>query len=277
MTDQGMTIHRTGLPALQMFLNARLYLYANVYYHRTTRAIDLHLRDIFHDTMTYLFPHNPLDRMEEYLNLTDWSLIEAVRQWPKDRRKRVRALGQEWARILSRDIKWKMAFNTLLPTRGAEWGEHFMDRKTLETRIRHALPAHLKQVEFRVDLASQDPRPINLLNMGANVLATNDGIVRLTVDHFFSGKGIFVDHGLGLHSMYFHLSEISVVEGQLVRRGEVIGQVGASGRATGPHLHWGIRLNGARVDPYSLTTLPLDGTGPLASRSTEDSALRTER
>ncbi len=106
--------------------------------------------------------------------------------------------------------------------------------------------------------------------MGANVLATNDGIVRLTVDHFFSGKGIFVDHGLGLHSMYFHLSEISVVEGQLVRRGEVIGQVGASGRATGPHLHWGIRLNGARVDPYSLTTLPLDGTGPLAARRTED-------
>ncbi len=166
VTAQGMTIHRTGLPALQMFLNARLYLYANVYYHRTTRAIDLHLRDIFHDTMTYLFPHNPLDRMEEYLNLTDWSLIEAVRQWPKDRRKRVRALGQEWARILSRDVKWKMAFNTLLPTRGVERGEHFMDRKTLETRIRHSLPAHLKKVEFRVDLASQDPRPINLLNMG---------------------------------------------------------------------------------------------------------------
>ena len=105
---------------------------------------------------------------------------------------------------------------------------------------------------------------------GANVLATNDGIVRLTVDHFFSGKGIFVDHGLGLHSMYFHLSEISVVEGQFVRRGEVIGQVGASGRATGPHLHWGIRLNGARVDPYSLTTLPLDDTGPLAVRRTKD-------
>lgn len=98
---------------------------------------------------------------------------------------------------------------------------------------------------------------------GTDVLATNSGIVRLTADHFFSGKGVFIDHGLGLHSMYFHLSEIHVSEGEAVRRGQVIGRVGSSGRATGPHLHWGIRLNGARVDPYSLVELPLDGLSPL--------------
>lgn len=94
--------------------------------------------------------------------------------------------------------------------------------------------------------------------MGADVVATNDGVVRSVVDHFFSGKGVFLDHGFGLHSMYFHLSETLVEKGQSVRRGQVIGKVGASGRATGPHLHWGIRLNGARVDPYSLVQLPLD-------------------
>ena len=93
---------------------------------------------------------------------------------------------------------------------------------------------------------------------GTAVVASNDGIVRLTVEHYFSGKGVYLDHGLGLYSMYFHLSEILVQEGDRVARGQAIGKVGASGRVTGPHLHWGVRLNGARVNPYSLVRLPLD-------------------
>lgn len=92
--------------------------------------------------------------------------------------------------------------------------------------------------------------------LGTDVLATNDGIVRLTVDHIFSGRGVFVDHGMGFYSMYFHLSEILVKNGDLVKAGQVIGKVGATGRATGPHLHWGVKLNGARVNPYSLLDLP---------------------
>ena len=93
--------------------------------------------------------------------------------------------------------------------------------------------------------------------LGTEVLASNDGVVRLAVDHFFSGKGVLVDHGLGLYSMYFHLSEVSVQDGEPVTRGHPIGKVGATGRATGPHLHWGVRLNGARVNPYALINLPL--------------------
>ena len=92
--------------------------------------------------------------------------------------------------------------------------------------------------------------------MGTDVAATNDGIVRITVDHIFSGKGVFVDHGQGFYSMYFHLSEILVNGGDLVKAGQIIGKVGATGRATGPHLHWGVKLNGARVNPYSLLDLP---------------------
>jgi murein DD-endopeptidase MepM/ murein hydrolase activator NlpD len=92
--------------------------------------------------------------------------------------------------------------------------------------------------------------------LGADVAATNDGIVRITVDHIFSGKGVFVDHGLGFYSMYFHLSEILVRDGDLVTAGQIIGKVGATGRATGPHLHWGVKLNGARVNPYALLDLP---------------------
>jgi len=90
---------------------------------------------------------------------------------------------------------------------------------------------------------------------GTPVLAMNDGLVRLTMDHFFSGKGVIGDHGLGLFSMYFHLSSVDVEQGQAVKKGQAIGKVGSTGRATGPHLHWGVRLNGSRVDPYSLLNL----------------------
>ncbi|NJN69984.1 MAG: M23 family metallopeptidase [Nitrospira sp.] len=96
--------------------------------------------------------------------------------------------------------------------------------------------------------------------LGTEVAVTNDGIVRLTVDHIFSGKGVFVDHGLGLYSMYFHLSEVLVKDGDVVKAGEIVGKVGATGRATGPHLHWGVKLNGARVNPYALVDLPFKGS-----------------
>lgn len=90
---------------------------------------------------------------------------------------------------------------------------------------------------------------------GTPVVASSNGIVVLADDHFFSGKSIVLDHGLGLFTMYFHLSEIDVREGQKVAQGETIGKVGKTGRATGPHLHWGVRIRGSRVDPLSLVRL----------------------
>lgn len=112
---------------------------------------------------------------------------------------------------------------------------------------------------------------------GTDVLATNDGVVRLTVDHLFSGRGIFVDHGLGFYSMYFHLSDILVNDGDLVKAGQVIGKVGATGRATGPHLHWGVRLNGARVDPYALLDLPFkNGSSPADTVLTSSPAATSD-
>ena len=92
---------------------------------------------------------------------------------------------------------------------------------------------------------------------GTPVQAINKGTVVKTMNHFFSGKGVVLDHGVGLFSMYFHLSEIDVKPGQAIKKGEALGKVGASGRATGPHLHWGIRLNGSRINPYALTALPI--------------------
>ena len=90
---------------------------------------------------------------------------------------------------------------------------------------------------------------------GTPVKAANDGKVILTSDHYFTGKSIYLDHGGGVISMYFHLYDILVKEGDGVRKGQTIGLVGSTGRATGPHLHWGMRINGARVNPLSLITL----------------------
>jgi len=87
---------------------------------------------------------------------------------------------------------------------------------------------------------------------GTPVLATEDGLVVLAADHFFAGKNVFVDHGGGLLSMYMHLSRIDVRAGQRVARGERLGLSGATGRVTGPHLHFGLRWRGARVDPALL-------------------------
>lgn len=87
---------------------------------------------------------------------------------------------------------------------------------------------------------------------GTSVRAVEAGTVALAADLFFSGKSLFIDHGDGLISMYFHLSEALAGEGQEVRRGEPIGRVGQSGRATGPHLHFGVRWRGARIDPAPL-------------------------
>jgi murein DD-endopeptidase MepM/ murein hydrolase activator NlpD len=91
---------------------------------------------------------------------------------------------------------------------------------------------------------------------GTPVLAVADGAVVLAEEHFFAGNSVFVDHGNGLISMYFHLSEISVAADQRVRRGQTLGRVGATGRATGSHLHFGLRWHGSRIDPSVLLAPP---------------------
>jgi murein DD-endopeptidase MepM/ murein hydrolase activator NlpD len=87
---------------------------------------------------------------------------------------------------------------------------------------------------------------------GTPVRAPNAGRIVLAEDLFFTGNTVIVDHGLGLYSLFAHLSRIDVQRGEAVESRATLGLVGATGRVTGPHLHWAVRLNEARVDPLSL-------------------------
>lgn len=93
---------------------------------------------------------------------------------------------------------------------------------------------------------------------GVPIKAPAAGKVVLAGPLFFQGLTVVLDHGLGVTTLYAHLSQLGVKAGQTVKKGQVIGRVGATGRVTGPHLHWALKWRSARVDPFSLTSLDLD-------------------
>jgi murein DD-endopeptidase MepM/ murein hydrolase activator NlpD len=90
---------------------------------------------------------------------------------------------------------------------------------------------------------------------GTPIKSPNSGRVVLAGDRYYTGNTVMVDHGLALFSLFAHLSEIDVKVGDTLNAGDVVGKVGATGRVTGPHLHWSVRLNGTRVDPLSLLAI----------------------
>lgn len=91
--------------------------------------------------------------------------------------------------------------------------------------------------------------------VGSPVPAAADGTVALVIDAYFSGNTVLINHGQGLITRYLHMSQASVKPGQKVKKGEIIGKVGATGRVTGPHLDFGVKLAGARVDPQDWVAL----------------------
>lgn len=93
---------------------------------------------------------------------------------------------------------------------------------------------------------------------GSPVLASNSGKVVLASGLYFAGKTVIIDHGLGVFTLYCHFSKIRVKRGDLVKKGEIIGEIGATGRVTGPHLHWGVKVSGSSTDPFSLLSLILE-------------------
>ena len=177
-SDKGLTLDRGGIQAFIMFLNARFYMYTNVYYHRTTRGIDLHLKEIFRDTMRLVFPFDLNKNLKPYLGMTEWTLLEEVERWPDSDDPERRALGAEWRQVLDRRLKWRMAHEVVLDLFEPRRGQAFMKAEDVEERVREHLPAALRGFPFKIDMAQQDPRPLNPIQMHDRQLYVYDSASR---------------------------------------------------------------------------------------------------
>lgn len=176
------------------------------------------------------FPTTELTVEPRYVELSPEDQERAARE--------SREIGAIYAR-LTPERYWSGPFQVPIP--GATDGRNFGHRRVFNGEPRNP--------HSGADLRAATGTPIEAANRGRVVLAK---------DLFFSGNAVFLDHGLGVYSVYLHLSEILVEPGTMVDKGQVVGLAGATGRVTGPHLHWGVRVLDARVDPFSVL-----GLGPI--------------
>lgn len=181
-----------------------------------------------HETVLLPFDIRPKAYPEQYVTLKDTSKVELS---PADLARAVR----EIAAITELKQHWRDAADTdldfILPAKG-ELGGRFGARRFFNGQMRKPHSG------LDVRVASGKP-----------VMASAVGVVLAVDDYFFNGKTVFVDHGNGLITLYCHLKRMDVKVGQRVRKGQRVGLVGQTGRASGPHLHWSVVLNGAMVDP----------------------------
>ena len=141
------------------------------------------------------------------------------------------------------------------------------ESKQINKALRHWSPQENVVIEFQQPVAGPTSSPFGLRRFfneqarkphsgldiaapeGAPIQAPAPGTVLDTGDFFFNGNTVLLDHGQGLVTMYCHMSKIDVTPGQAVNTGDRLGEIGMTGRVTGPHLHWGVSLNDARIDP----------------------------
>jgi uncharacterized protein len=171
ISEHGLTLHSHGAEALYMFLNSRLYLYHQVYFHRTVRRIDLQLREVFRPTLEVLLGGNPLDRLEKFRELTEWSLLSDVDRWAhgaEDAHRR--ELGRAWADVVARRLKWKLIYQGHTDARDVSGGALGMTRQEFAAQLRENLPPALRKIEFEVDVAAQESRAFNPMTETADIL-----------------------------------------------------------------------------------------------------------
>jgi len=161
ISEQGLTLHSHGAEALFMFLNARLYLYHQVYFHRTVRRIDLQLREIFAPTIDRVLGGNPLERLPKFRQLNEWSLLSEVDRWAQHEDPDLRVLGKAWADVVARRLKWRLVYSGYVEARDVPQGALTLSRAEFAARIRERLSPSLRGLEFEVDVAAQESRAFN--------------------------------------------------------------------------------------------------------------------
>lgn len=167
-TPAGLTIHSRGLPTLINFIEMRANLFRTIYFHRTVRAWDLALEDVFAETLQRLFPGNPLDNLDEYQRFTESSFLVDVGRWAAGEQAETDGLGRKWADIFGNRTTWKMACERTIHFHAgkSERTTIFSEPDLVEKRMREHLPAELKEIPLRIDVARHYHRPSGRLPAG---------------------------------------------------------------------------------------------------------------
>ncbi len=167
-TPQGLTVHVRGLPTLIHFIETRANLFRTVYFHRTVRALDLALEDVFTETMNRLFQGNPLDNLEQYQQLTESSVLVDVQRWLHSKDPDDQRLGKQWRSILCRESTWKMATERTINFHSAssEKMSIFSEPELVLKRVRSRLPKADREAAMKIDVARHYHRPSGPLPAG---------------------------------------------------------------------------------------------------------------
>ena len=202
ITHEGITYHKRALGALRAFLNARFYMYENVYFHRIGRAIDLHLREIFRPTLELILPESPFIDPEAYRRLTEWSLFTQVERWlHRSPGSPERELAEQWQAIIHRDVKYRLVFEQSVERQQPAPASRDFTREEFHAAIVRALPKGLKETPFEVDIASQDPRPTNPMR-GPKRIHVYDPASDAVQEHLLSGILEFVPAKAHLYRVF---------------------------------------------------------------------------
>jgi HD superfamily phosphohydrolase len=171
ISERGLSLHSHGAEALFMFLNTRLYLYQQVYFHRTVRRIDLQLRETFPETMDELLGGNPLHRLADFRRLNEWYLFSEVDRWAREERDpRRRRLGDAWAELVARRLKWRLVYSGYAEARDIPSSALMLTAAEFADGIRERLRPELRDLEFQVDVAAQESRAFNPLLESQDIL-----------------------------------------------------------------------------------------------------------
>ena len=189
-SPSGLTIHDRGIDALLRFMEARAHLFRAVYFHRTVRAIDLTLADLFAQSKRHLFPGNPAELLPQYQQFTEASLLVDVSRWAHDADAEKRTLAAAWQKFLQRQIPWTMVCqrNLEFAEDDAERSSIFSDAEFVERKLRQQLPAELADLPLRVDIARALFRPhTSGPTAGQNFLydSARDSVRPLTANQLF--------------------------------------------------------------------------------------------
>ncbi|MCX7394172.1 MAG: HD domain-containing protein [Planctomycetales bacterium] len=167
-TASGLTIHSRGLPALIHFIETRANLFRTVYFHRTVRAVDLALEELFPETMPHLFQGNPLEKLDEYRSFTELSFLVDVQRWADCADPTLKNLGLRWRQMLTRQVQWKMACERTLNfhSGSAERTSIISEPELVLKRVRERMPIELRSLPLKIDVAKHYHRPSGRLPAG---------------------------------------------------------------------------------------------------------------